>query len=101
MNTLAPLAETAHRHRLPVDEGQYEVAIPYAFSLSDDDDVPVANLLLEQRVAPHGERIEIALAGEIFRYCHRLSWEHSVYRHTGRQVTKQWDIDRARAGPRR
>src|SRR5438034_1117220 len=88
------------RHVRPAEQRDHHFAVVSRLAILDDDEVAVANLLVDHRVAADAEHVRVSLADQILRHCDRLVRGDGLDGGAGRHVTEQREFDGppARAG---
>ena len=99
---LAVLAvELLQRHVVPAEQRDHHLAVVGRLAVFDDDEVAVADLLVDHGAAAHAQDIGFAAADHLFRHRDRFRAGHRLDRRAGRDVAEQRQLDRPPAHPRR
>src|SRR6185436_843228 len=80
-----------------VEHGDDHLSVVGALTLVHDDEIAIANLLVDHRIAPHAQYVMTARpADERFWNTEGLVVLEGLDRHTGGDAAKQWKLDRPR-----
>src|SRR5262245_54658132 len=85
----------------PADECNDHFAVLGRFPVLDDDEIAVADLLVDHRVAPDAQDVGFATANQIFGDGDHLVRGDGLDGNSGGDVAEHWQLDRAMPGSRR
>src|SRR3954468_2153832 len=71
------------------------LAVVHGLAVFDDDEIAIPNLLVDHGVAAHAQHVGIALTDKIFRDGKGLVRSDGFNGQPGRDVSQQWQLDRA------
>src|SRR3954471_4030233 len=83
------------------DQRDHHLAVVGGLAILDHDEVAVADLLVDHRIAADAENIRVALADEVLGHGERFVRGDCFDRQAGRDVAEQRQLDRTTAGARR
>src|SRR6266850_7797541 len=93
--------ELLQRHVEPAEQRDHHFAVVRRLAVLDDDEIAVADLLVDHRIAPDAQHIRIALAGERFRNRDRLRSGNRLDWRTGGDKSQQGKFQRPSSDARR
>src|SRR3954468_2749209 len=92
--------ELLERDVRAADQRDHHLAVVGALAILDHDEVAVADLLVDHRIAADAEDVGVALADEVFGHREGFVRGDRFDRQAGGDIAEQRQLDRAAAGPR-